>query len=284
MKILLYGKPGVGKSTILAEVQKNFEGKHIGILSREIRGKDGNRVGFEAINSHGEHRLFAHIDQIKSEYVIGDKYHVDLPAIDDFVVREIKQGFDHPDRLLFIDEIGRMQAFSELYLKTVDQLLNSDLDILATIVYEPEPWSIKFRENEEILLILVTEANRELLPALLITIYENTSNFHKLRKEIQNSVILLARNYFATDKLTQVHKLFKNAISYLVLDKVKTSERGYVVVGNHREHQVVPKNGDYTCDCDLFNGKGEYAGRAGECSHIQAVKLVSAPPRVLLTS
>lgn len=273
MKILLTGKPGIGKSTILEQVKEYFKGDKFGIISRELRNKDGNRVGFEAIDSCGNRKTFAHISDIKSDHVVGGKYFVDLAVIDKFAVPEIMQGINNSDALIFIDEIGRMQAFSKKFLETVIELLNSNSNILATIVHDPEPWSIQFKTNNQTILVQVSELNRDLLPKLLKTIYENSIYFHKLKPKQQKLAVIIAKQYFAGQKYIQISKLFKNAIPYLVQGKVRTEEDNFKVTGNKDEHIVKQINRGFVCDCDLFNGRGQYIKSAGECSHIQAVKL-----------
>ncbi|OGM29366.1 hypothetical protein A2801_01615 [Candidatus Woesebacteria bacterium RIFCSPHIGHO2_01_FULL_41_10] len=274
MKILLTGKPGIGKSTILEKVKYNFSGNKFGVISKEVK-KNNKRVGFEAINHAGEKRIFAHTTDIASDYIIGDKYFVDLKAIDNFVVPELEKGINNPESLVFIDEIGRMQAFSGTFLKTVGKVLNSSSNILATIVFDPEPWSIEFKENKNVVLVRVYEENRDLLPGLLGTIFDHSSDFHKLSKSQQKFVIDLTRKYFEEENFIQISKLFKNAITYVVEKRVKVIKPGELEVkGNTDTHKVEKQKNGFRCDCDLFNGRGQYNNNHGECSHIQTVKLL----------
>lgn len=274
MKILLTGKPGIGKSTILEKVKYDFGGNKFGVISKEIR-KDNKRVGFEAINQTGEKRTFAHITDISSDYVIGDKYFVDLKTIDNFVVPELEKGVNNPESLVFIDEIGRMQAFSETFLKTVGKVLNSSSNVLATIVFDPEPWSIEFKENKNVVLVRVSEDNRDPLPGLLGTIFDHSSNFHRLSKSQQKLVTNLTRNYFEEEKFVQISKLFKNAIAYVIEKRIKeVKPNKFEVKGNTNTHKVQKQKNGFKCDCDLFNGCGQYTNNHGECSHVQTVKLL----------
>ncbi len=275
MKILLTGKPGVGKSTILQKVKEEFDGIIYGIISRELRDENGIRVGFEAVSKDGRSKVFAHKKDITSEFVVGGKYFVDLKAVDGFVVPEIEKGLKDENCLVFIDEIGRMQAFSEKFLHTVLDLLESKTNILATIVYDPETWSIEFKDHPNVVLVNVNESNRDLLPEILSVVFNNISYSDKLSRDQTNLVNSLAKEYFAESKYIQIKKLFNNAIPYVVENKVKEiSKSGYEVSGNHNSHKLIKSDtGEYSCDCDLFNGRNKYKGDSGECSHIQAIKL-----------
>jgi len=276
MKIFLTGTPGIGKSTILEQVNNSYKGKKFGIISRELKDKLGHRIGFEAVNFQGKRSTFAHINQIKSPFLIGGKYFVDLNILDHFVVSQILRGVNHPQSLVFIDEIGRMQAFSKKFIYAVQKLVHSNSNILATIVSDPEPWSLQFKNDKHLILVQITKSNRTLLPKLIQTIYENSAFFQKLNTKQQELVILTARQYFVDQKYLQLTKLFKNAIPYVVKGKVNSKATGYLVTGNSKQHTVQQQNDKFVCDCDLFTGRGFYLNSNGECSHIQASKIQQA--------
>ena len=81
------------------------------------------------------------------------------------------------------------------------------------------------------------------------------------------------RKYFDDNCFVQIEKLFKNALVYLNEKRVnKLDKDTFLVIGNSKKHKVSSSK----CDCDLFNGVGVYTGNAGECSHVQAVKLFGA--------
>jgi len=275
MKILLTGSPGIGKSTILEKIRRNYSGAEFGILSKELKDKSKKRVGFEAINHLGRKKTFAHTTDIASRYVVGEKYFVDINVIEKFVVSELEKGIDKPGSLVFIDEIGRMQAFSDKFLNVVRKLLNIDSNVIATIVFDPEPWSVEFKENKNVLLIRVSEKNRDLLPNLLEIMFSCSNTFHQLARTQQDQVLDLSRKYFEEGKFIQISKLFKNAIPYLVHNRVKKIDvNKFEIIGNTNTHIVEKLKTGYICDCDLFNGREEYANNNGECSHIQTVKLL----------
>lgn len=274
MKVLLTGKPGIGKSTILEKVKRSFIGPKFGIIGKEIRNQN-RRVGFEAINHLGKRKTFAHTTDITSSNIVGGKYFVDLKVINDFVIPEIEIGINDPDSLIFIDEIGRMQALSNIFLQVVEKILNSSSNVIATIVFDPEPWSVEFKENKSIVLVEVSKKNRDLLPNLLETIFSHLSIFHKLSNAQQKLVVDLSRKYFVKEEFIQISKLFENAIPYLVNNHVgKIGSNKFKIKGNTNIHIVEKLATGFTCDCNLFNGSGQFANNQGECSHIQTVKLL----------
>lgn len=172
MKILLTGAPGVGKSTVLSRFLDRYEGRYSGVLAHEIRDTLGERVGFEAVRTDGEARVFAHKHRFAdSPHLIGGKYHVDISAIDEFVVPEICRAARLRNTLVVIDEIGRMQACSPRFLATVSTVLNSNCDLLATIVADDEPWARPSKSHPDVCVLSVNLANRNTIVTQLISMF-----------------------------------------------------------------------------------------------------------------
>src|SRR5579885_1555623 len=122
MKILLTAPPGMGKSTIREKVVRGFDGKHYGIVAREVLDESGKRIGFTSINPSGQSQQFMFYTESPSAESIGGQFDVDIKAIDDFVVPELKKGMTDSSALIFVDEIGRAQAKSPLFLQTLRQI------------------------------------------------------------------------------------------------------------------------------------------------------------------
>lgn len=283
MKILLTGHPRVGKSTLIQKITNRLEIPFRGIIAKELRDEHGVREGFEAKNFRGEACVFAHVSAIQSDAVIGNKYRVDLDAINSFVVPEIQPSARTPSELVVIDEIGRMQSLSPVFLKTVSALLDSDTSFLGTIVFDPEPWSLPFKHHPEVLLIEVTQKNRRRLVQIVLAILNAEPALQALTKIQQRTVLDFLRRYIRANQSIQIKKLLNNAIPYILHHAVRSTadapkgSQAFAVKGNTREHVVVQQqDGTWHCDCDLFLGTGDYVGQAGECSHMQAAQLLQS--------
>lgn len=281
MKILLTGKPGIGKSTILKEVLGSLDMPKYGIVAEEIRNNQGQRVGFEAVTCDGKSSVFAHKLVFKTEFSIGD-YYVDVKAINDFIVPELKEGLSKEKFIVFIDEIGRMQSFSSEFINVTKRLFSSKSHLLATIVFEDEPWSLKFKKCPGTILIEVNEKNRMYLAEIINIMFLNAKAYDELTPDRQRFVIEKFRNLIIQDKFIQAKKLFNNAVIYVAGDRIKKVQGNnelveYSISGRTDDHRTIFQNttGQYECDCDLFNGKGEFQGNAGECSHIMAIKILN---------
>jgi hypothetical protein len=101
-----------------------------------------------------------------------------------------------------------------------------------------------------------------------------TRNLDKLSKDQSAFVRDMTKKYISESMYIQLQKLYKNAVSYIADNKVtELNASKYEIAGNHDIHKLRVENNKYSCDCDLFNGKGKYKNMSGECSHIQAAKL-----------
>lgn len=158
-KTLITGRPGVGKTTLVTKIVERMRlVSTAGFYTTEIRSK-GARMGFELHGLNGRHRTLAYVD-FRSEDRVG-KYGVDRRGFEEFLE---KLDLLAPDvKLIVIDEIGKMELFSERFRSLVMDVLNSEKDVLATIALEGEGFIREIKKRSDIRLIEVTQGNRELL-------------------------------------------------------------------------------------------------------------------------
>lgn len=276
IKILLTGLPGCGKTTVINQFIKIYHGKKHGFVTHEVRNEEGNRVGFEVENLKKESRLLAHKFELKTDLKIfgksGIPFYVDSKTIDDFILPEISFEHGQLDSILVMDEIGRMQANSTQFLAITQNIFLSNQPILATIVFDDEPWSIAYKTNPKVLLINVSINNRDELPDLLVVIFNAIKIIKLLTKNQRLLVNKWTHEYFFNEKYTLIKKLYKKAIRYVLEKKInQVNQLTYEILGDHSKHVVNDaKNGNFVCDCELFL---QTKAQVGDCSHIQATKL-----------
>lgn len=129
-KILLTGLPGCGKTTAIMKIIASLDCEKVaGFYTQEIR-ENSNRKGFRWKRLDGATGVFAHVD-IKGCFKVG-KYGVDVADFEKNIVPVLDA--ERTDAELFvIDEIGKMECFSEKFITAARRLFASDKSVLATV-------------------------------------------------------------------------------------------------------------------------------------------------------
>jgi nucleoside-triphosphatase len=157
--ILITGFPGVGKTTLIKKLAEALNDLNpIGFYTAEIREK-GIRRGFELIGLDGRKGLLSHID-IKSPYKVG-KYKVDIKGFDNFL--QTIPFLNPSTRLIVIDEIGKMECYSQKFKKLLKEILDSEKWILATIALKGSGIIEEVKKRHDIKLFEMTTSNRNSL-------------------------------------------------------------------------------------------------------------------------
>jgi nucleoside-triphosphatase len=162
-RVLLTGRPGSGKTTLIKRVLKELPQRLGGFYTEEIRDH-GGRVGFKVVALEGGEAVFAHIDFTTSERV--GKYGLDLSALEAVGVNAVRQAVQ-TQRLIVIDEIGPMEIRSVAFCEALSEALDSELPILATIFLRSLPFTDAIKSRPDVKLIEVRPNNREQLVSQL---------------------------------------------------------------------------------------------------------------------
>lgn len=155
--ILLTGRPGSGKSSL---IKKLAEGRRVGgITTPEIR-KRGLRWGFEIVDLRsGKRGVLASVEEKEGPQV--SKYRANLENLNEIGVSAIENAIDDPYvELIVIDEIGKMEFFSEEFRKVVKGALNSDKPVLAAIsLYDFDPFIKEIKARSDAKLFVLERGN-----------------------------------------------------------------------------------------------------------------------------
>jgi nucleoside-triphosphatase len=158
-KILLTGRPGCGKTTLVQRIVNHLALPAGGFYTKEIRER-GVRVGFKLITLDGKEAIFANINFKTSERV--GKYGLDLTKLETVGVPAIRDAVS-ARHLVVIDEIGPMELRSAIFRDVVSEIFETSVSILATMTARPFPFTDAIKKRPDVRVVDVRPNNREQL-------------------------------------------------------------------------------------------------------------------------
>jgi len=157
-KILLTGLPGCGKTTAIMKVIAGLDCAFTaGFYTEEIL-ENNTRKGFRWKLLDGAGGTLAHVD-IKGRFKVG-KYGVDIAGFEKEIV-PILNAERTGTELFVIDEIGKMECFSEKFVAAMRRLFASDKSVLATVARKGTGLISEVKNHPGTQLFNLTRENRE---------------------------------------------------------------------------------------------------------------------------
>ncbi|XP_075452973.1 cancer-related nucleoside-triphosphatase [Ascaphus truei] len=185
--IFLTGVPGIGKTTIIqkaSEVLKSSGASIDGFYTEEVR-QGGRRVGFDIVTLSGKRgtlsRVCSDLPTERCEYRVG-QYVVDLVSFEQLALPVLNIA-DHGNAIqktvYVIDEIGKMELFSQSFIHAVRKTLDcSGALIFGTIpmlTRKPLPLVEEIRSRRDVKVFHVTRENRDDILQEIVTTIQNCS-------------------------------------------------------------------------------------------------------------
>ena len=163
--LLLTGPPSCGKTTIVRRVVELLRARRLaGFYTEELR-EHGQRFGFKAIGLGGNIAILAHVD-FCSEHRVG-RYGVDVGGFGKIVRIELGKPPDDVD-MYVIDEIGKMECMSPVFVAAITRVLDGPVPVLATIAAKGGGLIAQVKALPDVEIVEVTSVNRDRLPDELV--------------------------------------------------------------------------------------------------------------------
>jgi len=132
VRVFLTGNPGSGKSTVVAMVCERLKREGIkigGIATPEVRVK-GERIGFKVVDlNSGTSNWLASTTPPGIKF---GKYYVKVKEFEEVAIPSLDYASKNCD-VIVIDEIGKMEFFSQTFVKKLEEILNSGRNLLAVV-------------------------------------------------------------------------------------------------------------------------------------------------------
>ncbi len=169
IKVGITGLPGSGKTHTLERVidMLRDEGHSVGGMINAPVTDGRRKTGFTVKNVFtGESAVFAN-QEIESKVMVG-KIGVDLEIFEEVGIAAIRQACEECD-VVVIDEIGRIEVESQLFVDTVKWALELNKPMILTLHKKSRnPLLQDIRRRDDVRILEVTPTNRNLLPYKIV--------------------------------------------------------------------------------------------------------------------
>ena len=161
--LLLTGRPGVGKTTIIKQVAQVLGERAGGFYTEEIRGP-GGRKGFRLVTipAGGREAIVAH-HEFRTRNRVG-RYGVDVATLDAVGVAALREAAQSRD-VIVVDEIGKMELFSGEFRGAMLKAMSSHKILVATVMQHEHDWVTALKRMPQVTLWQVMLSNRSEMPA-----------------------------------------------------------------------------------------------------------------------
>ena len=157
--LLLTGRPGVGKTTVVKAVAARLGERAGGFYTEEIRST-GGRQGFRLVTLDGQAAPMAHVKLRGQGRPRVSRYGVDVGAIERVGVAALLRAM-RAGKIVVVDEIGKMELFCGPFKEAVLQAMNGPHTVVATAMAKPHPWVDALKMMPHVTLWEVTTGNRD---------------------------------------------------------------------------------------------------------------------------
>jgi nucleoside-triphosphatase len=167
-KVLLTGPPGCGKTTVARKIAGILGVRASGFFTEEVRDEMGSRAGFRVESTDGRRGELSGKRAGPGPRV--GAYLVDVRSFESVALPSLA---GEARRVFLIDEIGKMECFSEAFRTRVREILDSEAPVLATIPLRGGGSfldGIRIRRDARI--IVVTRENRDRLPGEIARMFD----------------------------------------------------------------------------------------------------------------
>jgi nucleoside-triphosphatase len=163
-RILVTGRPGVGKTTVIKQVIEVLEDRAGGFYTEEIRHQ-GRRTGFLVRTLNGKTAVLAHVTH-GGAFRVG-RYGVDVDGFEKVGVVSLERAIATKE-IIIIDEIGTMELYSRRFWEVVERAFASDRTVIAVIHQREDAFTRKLRQWPDVEVWTVTRENRDRLASLIL--------------------------------------------------------------------------------------------------------------------
>ncbi len=151
------GDPRCGKTTALRRVVERLRGhvRMTGFWTEEVL-ENGARTGFRGVTLDGRTFRLAQVG-LASPFCVGP-YGVDVEGLESVAVPSLTPGPGAD--LVVLDEVGKMESFSEPFQRAVERLLDGPTPLLGTVAGQGVGFPKRVRQDRRVEIVRMSRDGR----------------------------------------------------------------------------------------------------------------------------
>lgn len=155
---MITGPPRCGKTTLIMRLSQDpsLSDKIGGFTTEEFREK-GQRLGFKIIALPGKEEGLLARKGYPSPHRVG-KYGVNIQDLEKIGCSSLEAAL-HSGKFIVVDEIGKMELFSEKFRTVLYQALEAPQKMLATIMETKNEFADRIKKRKDVRVILLNRDN-----------------------------------------------------------------------------------------------------------------------------
>lgn len=155
---MITGPPRCGKTTLIMRLSQDpsLSDKIGGFITEEFREK-GQRLGFKIITLPDKKEGLLARKGYPSPYRVG-KYGVNIQDLEKIGCSSLEAAL-HSGKFIAVDEIGKMELFSEKFRTFLYQALDAPQKMLATIMEAKNEFADRIKKRKDVRVILLNRDN-----------------------------------------------------------------------------------------------------------------------------
>ena len=169
-KIILTGDKGCGKTTVIREVIELLRIQGVGTRGFYTEPTNASLSGYGVVALNGVRVTVAHVELKRGPRV--GPFRVDIQAFEEAILPQLtvpeRDTGSSLEYVIVIDEIGKFQCLSDVFLDRVQQLFESPAWLLASVELDGGPFVQFVHRWARDRVIRVTESNRDKLPDRIV--------------------------------------------------------------------------------------------------------------------